>query len=176
MNENTCAMFLDVFTPEELAAIRLMGEGEAGLRGAVEHAPGSHRSCEVAWLNTEGWLGEKLADAIGHINDEFFGFDLGGFAEPFQYTVYREGGYYGWHMDKGATPQPRKLSLTLQLSAPDEYEGGDFEIHNGAEILTMGKECGRVFAFPSWVIHQVKPVKSGVRRSLVVWTHGPSFL
>ena len=175
MIENTCASFLNVFTEDEIASIRLAGERAAGLRGSVENAPASHRQCQVAWLEPEGWLGDKLDEVVQHINAEYFGFDIGGFAEAFQYTVYREGGYYGWHMDKGAGPAPRKLSLTIQLSAPDEYDGGDFEINNGSEMVSFGREAGRVIAFPSWVLHQVKPVSRGVRRSLVVWAHGEPF-
>ena len=170
---NHCADFLNVFTPEELSTIRLMGERQAGLRGAVENAPDSHRNCTVAWLEPEGWLAEKLEEVIGHINAEFFRFDLGGFAEPFQYTVYREGGYYGWHMDGGENS--RKLSLTIQLSEPEDYEGGDFLIHTGPEMVSMGRELGRVIAFPAWALHSVTPVSKGVRRSLVVWISGEPF-
>lgn len=175
MMENTCASFLNVFTPTEIATLRGMGEQATEVRGSVENAPDSHRQCTVGWIEPQGWLGEKLSEAVEHINREFFGFDLGGFAEPFQYTVYREGGYYGWHMDKGNTVAPRKLSLTVQLSTPDEYDGGDFQIDNGSEILQIGREQGRVVAFPSWVLHQVTPVPRGTRRSLVVWVHGPAF-
>lgn len=170
---NHCAAFLNVFTPEELSGIRLMGERQVELRGAVENAPDSHRNCSIAWLEPQGWLAGKLEEAIGHINAEFFGFDLGGFADPFQYTVYREGGYYGWHMDGGANA--RKLSLTLQLSGPDEYEGGDFLLHTGPEMVSMGRELGRVIAFPSWALHSVTPVSRGTRRSLVVWVSGEPF-
>ena len=176
MSENVVASFLNVFTPEEIAAIRLMGESASGLQGKVENAPRSHRNCSVAWLEPEGWLAEKLEEAIAHINEQFFGFDLEGFAEAFQYTLYREGGWYGWHVDKGEnTAAPRKLSLTIQLSAPDEYEGGEFQINNGSEVLQFGREQGRVLAFPSWVLHQVTPVSRGTRRSLVVWIHGAPF-
>ena len=173
---NHCAAFLDVFTPEELSGIRLMGERQIGLRGAVENAPDSHRNCTVAWLDPEGWLAEKLEEVAAHINGEFFGFDLAGFADPFQYTVYREGGYYGWHMDMGDTRrEPRKLSFTIQLSEPDEYEGGDFLLHTGPEMVSMGREWGRVIAFPAWALHSVTPVSKGIRRSLVVWASGEPF-
>jgi len=176
MTENVVASFLNVFTPEEIAAIRLMGEGASASRGTVDNAPGSHRNCTVAWLNPEGWLADKLEDAVAHINQTFFGFELSGFAEAFQYTVYREGGWYGWHMDKGEnTVAPRKLSLTIQLSTPDEYDGGEFQINNGSEVLQFPREQGRVYAFPSWVLHQVTPVSRGTRRALVIWTHGPAF-
>lgn len=176
MRDNLCASFANVFTAEELASIRLMGESAMNVTGTVENAPDSHRSCSVAWLDPNGWLGEKLDEAIVRLNDELFGFDLEGFAEPLQYTCYREGGYYGWHMDKGEnTPAPRKLSLTLQLSGPGEYDGGDFQINTGSQVMEMEREAGRMFVFPSWVLHQVTPVSRGTRRSLVVWIAGPDF-
>tara|TARA_B100001175_G_C19044032_1_gene418788 strand:+ start:22 stop:354 length:333 start_codon:yes stop_codon:yes gene_type:complete len=103
-------------------------------------------------------------------------FDVSGFSEDLQYTRYNDDkSFYNWHIDSGVTKSehpPRKLSLTLQLSEPSEYEGGDFQI-NSSRLSTCPKEKGLVIAFPSYCLHQVTPVTKGIRRSLVVWLCGP---
>ena len=55
--------------------------------------------------------------------------------ESLQYTVYDEGHYYNWHQDNHPAPYEdgtiRKLSMTMFLTDPDEYEGGELEIDSG---------------------------------------------
>ena len=69
----------------------------------------------------------------------------------------------------------RKLSFSLLLSDPDEYEGGDLIIAtvNGHHIIPKGK--GLIVFFPAYTEHEVTPVTKGIRRSLVGWIHGPHF-
>lgn len=96
-----------------------------------------------------------------------------------QYTEYHgtDKGHYDWHHDidwNRADGYDRKLSVTVQLSSPDEYEGGDFEF---CEIetpeTTRSKLKGSVLVFPSYLQHRVSPVTSGIRKSLVAWFEGP---
>jgi PKHD-type hydroxylase len=72
----------------------------------------------------------------------------------------------------------RKLSLTVQLSDPSEYEGGDFHIWYGGDegqFITMPKEKGTVLIFPSFLMHRVTPVTKGTRKALVFWTGGEPY-
>ena len=104
--------------------------------------------------------------------------DLVGFAEPVQYTVYEAPSVgYEWHVDMVDAPSEvqRKLSLTLQLSDPADYEGGALEFRDGCSVVAAPRERGAVVAFPSWAHHRVTPVTRGVRRSLVAWVGGPCF-
>lgn len=168
-----CVAFSSVFTADEIASIRLAGEGALS-PASVQSGEAAHRICEVGWITPEGWIGQRIEEVVSAINERYFGFDLGGFKEPFQYTVYGPGGHYGWHMDLGeGIARTRKLSLTVQLC--DDYAGGDFEMNLGTRIQAMPKEVGKVIVFPSWMLHRVAPVTHGVRRSLVVWAHGAPF-
>ena len=72
----------------------------------------------------------------------------------------------------------RKLSVTVNLSDPDAYSGGDVQLKDrvGNPIAIEGmREQGTVLVFPSNVAHTVTPVTSGVRNSLAGWVLGPSF-
>jgi PKHD-type hydroxylase len=68
----------------------------------------------------------------------------------------------------------RKLSFTLQLSDPDDYEGGDVQLMDDYDgLYTLPKERGTIIAFDSRTRHRVRKVKKGVRRSIVGWCVGP---
>jgi len=70
---------------------------------------------------------------------------------------------------------PRKLSLVLQLTDPEEYEGGDLELMTSSDPIAVLKQRGLISVFPSFVLHRVTPVTKGTRRTLVVWACGPEF-
>lgn len=135
-----------------------------------------HKNTETAWIF------DKINFVINNINDEFYGFKLNGY-NAFQYTTYdgSKNGKYDWHMDCSLGDyslghETRKLSLTLLLN--DEFEGGEFELNTGTETgpIKVDTKKGRCILFPSFIIHRVKPVTSGFRKSLVVWCTGPKFI
>ena len=107
--------------------------------------------------------------------------------EPVQCSEYYNGGYYDWHVDhEKKTPNidgkflVRKLSTTIWLNDPDEYEGGEFdiEIHppqKNPRYDTLKLPKGSIVIFRSDRWHRVRPVTSGVRKSLVTWFRGPPF-
>jgi PKHD-type hydroxylase len=119
---------------------------------------------------------EKLSDVVSKINAEHFHFDLTGFGEALQLTNYdqSEHGMYGWHQDFGAGIS-RKLSMTVQLTDPSEYEGGNLQMFTSNEPKSVPKRRGLIAVFPSFVLHQVTPVTQGSRQSLVAWVSGPPF-
>ena len=147
------------------------------------------RQCNISFLEYDA-SGEKrelvfshLLELTQNVNDHYFGFDLTGF-EQLQYTVYGQGGdHYNWHHDKFNEPLPdnphtmlpRKLSFSLILSDSSEYTGGEFQYMSCGATIEPQQEKGALFVFPSWVNHTVKPVTSGLRKSIVWWVLGPPF-
>jgi PKHD-type hydroxylase len=180
---NTFAVLEDVFTQAELDGIARLGD-ELVQRQATITAQGqlnaAIRVTRVAWITPEPEhrdLFARVGAAVQRLNAQFFRFDIKEL-EPFQYTVYQhsEGGHYGWHVDCGPhNPAPRKLSLSIQLSEPDAYEGCDLQFQFGPGITTAPRTRGAVIAFPSFFLHRVTPVVSGTRKALVVWANGPEF-
>lgn len=139
-----------------------------------------YRDSNVAWITPSSditWLYQRMTDFANNINAQHFGFDLFGFMEPFQFTKYEApGGKYNFHMDKNTNGVLRKLTIVIQLSDPNNYEGGDLEIYRGEkDIIKMERTRGMAFVFPSWIIHRVTPVTVGERYSLVSWIAGPKF-
>lgn len=155
-----------------------------GLVGSLELNKNSTiRSSKVAWLSpkdemTPIW--EKMADTVAEVNSRFFRYDLTGFYEPMQLTLYTEEtkDHYGWHIDASYKDRkvPRKLSMVLLLSSINEFEGGELQVKiNSDEETTLDCRKGRAWFFPSYMLHRVKPVTKGTRKSLVLWVGGPPF-
>jgi PKHD-type hydroxylase len=174
----------DVFTPQGLDAIEAYGDGLASMRAELadrKDHPAHKRITRVAWMERNpdtAWLYARLEEAVLQLNAEFYKFDLFGLNEAFQYTVYdgAEGGHYNWHVDLGAKDfEPRKISLSLQLTDPSHYEGCNLVLEAGDGPYVAERARGTLIAFPSYVLHRVSPIESGVRKSLVIWVAGPEF-
>ena len=175
----------NVFSKEEVDKIIALGDAVQLKKGTVANRnPDSDysdiRDTQIGWLSESTdtrWLYDKVAENVRYANAQIYNFDLSGFVEDFQYLVYTEGCHYVWHTDDtGIQPAPRKLSVSIQLTDPSEYEGGDLEIMvGGHEPASMSRDLGTMVIFPSYVPHRVTPVTSGIRKALVVWAAGPAF-
>jgi PKHD-type hydroxylase len=133
------------------------------------------------------WIFDRLNRIVSDINNQFYNYDLNGFV-AFQYACYnsQEKGTFQWHMDmhldrKTLPPgmiEPRKLSLSLLLNEPVEFEGGEFQLNLGDDSKpeTVEFHRGTMVAFPSFIIHRVAPVSRGIRKALAVWVTGPKFV
>jgi len=153
------------------------------------------RDSNIVWMN-DRWVYKEIHPYVNQANQNAgwnFQWD---YSESCQFTKYKKGQYYDWHCDSWDQPyvkqQPndpshgkiRKLSVTVTLSDPKEYKGGELEfdfrnqdpdkksnIRKCKEILPKGS----LVVFPSFVWHRVCPVKSGERNSLVIWNLGWPF-
>jgi len=138
------------------------------------------RDSYVSWIypNLENNnIFKRLTDIVTDLNNKYFKFNLYGLAEGLQFTNYKApSGKYGKHVDRGLNMQIRKLSFSLQLSDPKNYEGGDLCLYEGDKPLSgVPKEQGTIILFPSYVLHEVTPVTKGERNSLVGWITGEAF-
>jgi PKHD-type hydroxylase len=109
--------------------------------------------------------------------NQLWGFDLHSIIDDIQFTEYEAGGgHYDWHIDIGPkTISHRKISIVIQLSDPEDYEGGDLELMPGNYSFAVPKKKGAVVLFPSFILHRVTPVTSGLRRSAVLWVGGSHY-
>jgi PKHD-type hydroxylase len=132
------------------------------------------------------WMWEKFNNLIAYYNDKHFNFDIYGY-NYLQYAKYEPGGKHEFHMDlplDGKTVQYnllehlRKMTVILLLGEPGvDFEGGEFQINHFSEQYPWNTNLrkGNVLIFPSFLLHRVAPVISGVRESIAVWPVGPKF-
>jgi len=140
------------------------------------------RSSRIKWIpknNQWEWLYQKLMNMAADANAELWDFDLISADEKIQYTEYlaEDEGHYTWHQDIGpGMASQRKVSITVQLSESDEYEGGDLELWRGGNnVVTSERGAGVTVLFPSYLMHRVTKVTKGKRRSFVLWVGGQHY-
>ena len=172
-------MMPDYFSREEcekvVSASKELAE-VAGTAGEVAQS-NQYRKSKVRFIAPETdnlWIFKKLQAAAAQAN-QYYRFDIAGFKERLQVAEYTGSGHYTWHIDVGKNDMSsRKLSVSVQLSDGNDYEGGDLEFHSLGNT-NAPKSIGSTIIFPSYLLHRVTPVTSGMRRSLVVWVHGAPF-
>ena len=120
------------------------------------------------------WVFQKLETALIQLNTQQYRFEVAGFYEGAQIYEYPVGGNLDWHMDiaKGYMSN-RKLSMSVQLSEPDDYDGGNLEFMDFDETAPRG--IGDLIVFPSYLMHRVSEITRGTRYCWVSWVHGPAF-
>lgn len=170
-----------VFTADECDSIIHLAERK-GLRQGRVVGRGDHedsRQSDIRFIfpdDTTSWIFQRTTKVIVDLNRDFFGFDVTGFGEGMQFTRYTAPGEkYDWHVDATYRQARRKLSFSILLSDPNEYEGGDFQVMLGGDPTTLPRKRGTMLAFPSYTVHRVTPVTKGTRYSLVAWITGPPF-
>ena len=173
------------FGPAEVDRITALGDALARERAQLVSAQdplGRKRITDVAWLvrgAETNWLFARLEEIAQRLNSQYYKYDLyGELRERLQYTIDEsgQGGHYDWHVDHGAAmPDARKLSISVQLSDPSDYQGCDLELQFGDDVVAAPRTRGTVVAFASYVLHRVSPVTAGTRKSLVAWVSGPEF-
>ena len=162
------------------------------------------RKSKNTWIPTTHWITGWLWHYVEMANRNNFLYDISYIeSESMQYASYGVGEYYHWHTDSSIAvhykPQfqtsarestkddnylrertsienelVRKISFSLQLSDPDDYEGGNIQfIDESDKSYIAPRQKGSLIIFDSRTKHRVCKVRSGVRKSIVGWVVGP---
>lgn len=141
------------------------------------------RKSNIAWIK-DPWVYKEIVPYIHEANSiAGWNFEIE-HNEPIQFTEYKKGQYYDYHIDSFHGDEiSRKISMTVNLSDENDYEGGDLYF----KYLTRDKyklveetrpefrKKGTLCVFPSFELHKVSEVKKGTRYSLVLWSTGKAF-
>ena len=134
------------------------------------------RNSKISWWYENHWVTSIFSHYFNKANRESWEYDLT-YLKGIQITSYTEGDNYNWHCDYGTeedSNHTRKLSASLLITDPTEFEGGDLEFidYHGRTIFAP-KIKGTMIVFDSRLPHRVTPVTKGKRVSLVAWMMGP---
>lgn len=136
------------------------------------------RRTQVCWLETDRhrWVYD-LVWTIATTANQLLRYDIAPLPEKIQLACYDAGesGFFQWHADTVPGDMTRKISISVPLNVPSEYDGGALELHQGTNIARVEQAPGVPIIFPSWLIHRVTPVTRGRRYSLVAWVRGPNW-
>lgn len=92
------------------------------------------------------------------------------------FNRYQQSETYGYHVDAAIMRLPNSqevlrsdMSMTLFLSEPDEYQGGELHIATEFGVQIVKLPAGSAVVYPSSSLHQVTPVTKGQRISAICW-------
>ena len=175
---NLYAFWNNAFSKEECQTIINIAKDKGLIKGTTKEES-DVRDSKISWLypiDKMDWVYRRVTDITLNLNERFFKFDLFGLSEGFQFTNYEApSGKYGKHVDRAINFPVRKLSISIQLTNPEEYEGGELYLYDDDKGTLMDKAQGTLIIFPSYVLHEVMPVTKGERNSLVTWVTGKQF-
>ena len=174
-----------IFTPQQCQMVIDKGmslkkeEAKVGMGKLEGGLDSKKRITTISWIPFKDMpeMYKDIEATMLKANNNHFGFEGMQLTEPAQFTHYLESGFYDWHMDNDVMgkhqPPVRKISMTLLLSDPTTFEGGELEFMSKGKTAKLKQ--GQAIFFASWLQHRVKPVTKGERKSLVMWFGGPSF-
>lgn len=89
------------------------------------------------------------------------------------FSRYLPGMSYGTHVDNplmgGATPLRADLAVTLFLSDPADYDGGELVLDTAGGTQAYKLAAGQAIVYPATTLHQVAEVTRGERLAAVLW-------
>jgi len=162
----------NVFTKEQLDSIESMVDMNNGTQ--FNDWQKKSWTTDIVYNEDSQWLFCQLAKTVHQLNTEYYRFNITQLDEIIQYAIYDVGSEYNWHTDYTSCPTPaRKFTIVVQLSDPDEYEGGEFELFPDIKVP---QERGLIHIFPPYWHHRVNTVQKGSRKVLITWVWGPPFV
>lgn len=93
-------------------------------------------------------------------------------AHPVIISKYTPGKFYGWHVDSpimGDPPIRTDLAMTIFLSDPGSYEGGELMIQTASGPVAIKPAKGDAILYPCQFLHCVNEIRSGERLAAVTW-------
>ena len=174
-----------LFTPDQCRQIIASGRAQkpqtaqVGMNKPEGGTDTKKRVTTISWIPFKemGQMYQDLNTFIQKTNENHFGFGDIQITENAQFTEYPVGGFYDWHMDCDVNmanqPPVRKISMTILLNDPAEFEGGHLELTAPDKFAELKQ--GHAIIFASFLNHRVNPVTRGMRQSLVVWFGGKAF-
>lgn len=154
--------------------------------GGGEAVVAETRRSKIRFVNSNDWRFSYLFDALWKTaimaNRDFFDIQISklDFIQIAEYSADYKGEYKA-HQDvfwmNNDPKYHRKLSCIIQLSDPNSYEGGDFELTETEHKPDANdiRLQGSVVYFPSMFMHKANPVTKGVRYSVAAWFEGPKW-
>ena len=165
-----------LFTKEEVGSIlSYMNDEESVIskkmikHNGVLYKNGEFLRKKLDFTDENIWIFEKIKKWTNELN-----VGLIWKSTPFSaFRKYRKGDFFVKHIDDLNEKYiirgdgQKILTISIQLSDEDEYEGGDFLIWDNDKEIIVDKKIGNAIMYSANVPHEVKEITKGVRISLI---------
>ena len=166
----------EVLSSEELGTVRAALSGARFIDGRVTAGTLAAEQKHVLQLDRSG-DGQREAGALvarallGHATVQAAALPKS-LGHP-NINRYEPGMFYGPHLDapimRGQPPMRADISVTVFLSEPSDYTGGELMVSSDQAPVSVKAKAGDAVLYPSGSIHEVRPLESGVRLVAVTW-------
>ena len=166
-----------ILTKEEVNSILSHMDSEEDIRfkikydGVLYQNGSKGTSKRLDFTEENQWIFDRIKKWTDNLN-----MGLVWKSTPFAtFRRYREGDFFIKHTDDLNSDSiikkrgVRVLTIGIQLSDEDEYEGGDFLVWDKDEEITVSKKIGNAIMYSTYVPHEVKEIKKGMRTSLILF-------
>jgi len=136
----------------------------------------SIRDCKKIQLAIDQGIASTMLGIGIQINRANWNFDITHSSQS-EYLRYDKEGHFSTHLDTILSDykslNTRKITALLILN--NDFEGGRFYLQTGNNKTYPSQNPGDIIFFPSYILHGVEPVTSGIRKTVVTWLEGPYF-
>ena len=166
-----------IFTKEEINSILSYMDSEEDIRfkikydGVLYENGSKGTSKRLDFTNENEWIFEKIKKWTNNLN-----MGLIWKSKPYAtFRRYREGDFFVKHTDDLNSDSIAKnrgirvLTIGVQLSDINEYEGGDFLLWNKETKISVDKTIGNTIMYSTNIPHEVKEITKGMRTSLILF-------
>jgi predicted 2-oxoglutarate/Fe(II)-dependent dioxygenase YbiX len=176
---------------DESFRAQLIAEAKSGATTratTIDRDAGYRRQADWAYMSEPAYADlESRFRAVKPALENHFSLTLTGF-EELQHLIYNPGDFYRPHTDNNQKPDSpdfaknRKISIVIFLNQQcatesiNSYEGGSLTLYGLMPNLewasygfSLEAEAGLLVAFRSHIRHEVTPVISGRRHTIVSW-------
>jgi PKHD-type hydroxylase len=172
------AVFDSVLSPAQIQQLRTLLLADRFIDGAATAGGDAKRLKKNLQFNATHPNWRKCADLVFEAVNRCA--PLVQYAMPVRLTqplfnLYRDGMHYGKHTDAALMttsgwPLRTDYSMTIFLSAPDEYDGGELVFSPIGQAPMRAKfAAGSAVVYPANTLHEVMPVTRGDRFAVVMW-------
>ena len=159
---------------DEITGMLSMANFVDGAYSATSAAKLVKKNLQIDPNQNASMLEELVMQAIGS-NQQIQEMLLPKLILPPTFSRYEPGMTYGMHVDNPLMAKPQfpplrtDLGMTVFLSDPDSYEGGELTIHTPTGTYTFKPTKGSAVIYPTMYIHGVAPITKGTRDAAVTW-------
>jgi PKHD-type hydroxylase len=159
----------NLLAPPELATLTALSRELRFVAGRVSNPANETKNNLQVDANDpkSGEPAQILSQALAR-SREFMSFALPKRVAPPLMSRYEPGMKYGAHADAALIPLASSrlrsdLSCTVFINPPESYEGGELSIVIGNQVIAFKGAPGEAIVYPSTLLHEVIPVRSGER-------------
>lgn len=166
----------DILPPKDLEQVRALFDQAEFVDGRVTAGPGLKKVKDNEQVSKGTDIEKQMSRIVQEsllANGHFMNAAMPRRLSAIQFARYAPGKTYHDHIDAAVmsrtNPMRSDLSMTIFLNDGSEYEGGELVLDTDLIARGIKSRAGNAVLYPTYAVHRVAPVKSGVRKVCVLW-------